>query len=485
MPTLQELINQAGLSPERVRTLSTQFKPEEIQSLSNAATQLPNRRAGSLHGFLSGAGLSDPRVKEALGFYSPEEIQRQDALFASFVGTMPLQDDRVFNVPPNLPGSGETQLGPTNLAAPVSSPQPRTVFAPPSAQTLAPLPPFQPLVDQGFRDLVRQFSEQTNTLGQTELNRQVQENFLPLLKTTAAASGQVSNEGVVSGPFLENLNRLSADVGREAGNIALRASTTGFDKTIAGLTEDARGRLEQTRLELQRGVAQGQIGVQQAEIAMRGQIAQEENRLREQQLRLQTLDLLTGRQLQASELGIRTIESGQDRQLRELLALSGLGGVDIDTAIRALGALNRGGATQTTSQSGSVLGDLLGLAGAGGGLLSGLGAAGFRFSSRRFKEHIGSIPDPLNTVLRLRGRAFDWKHSGAHDLGLIAEEVAEVLPDMVVYEPGDTEALGVNYQAMVPLLVEAMREQQEQIEGLRSRLNDQERAKRGGGHADQ
>ena len=37
----------------------------------------------------------------------------------------------------------------------------------------------------------------------------------------------------------------------------------------------------------------------------------------------------------------------------------------------------------------------------------------------------------LDKVERLRGVSFDWKTTGKHDVGLIAEEVAQVLPEVV------------------------------------------------------
>ena len=50
------------------------------------------------------------------------------------------------------------------------------------------------------------------------------------------------------------------------------------------------------------------------------------------------------------------------------------------------------------------------------------------FSSRRWKTNIQTIQGALEKVERLRGVSFDWKEKGGHDIGLIAEEVAEVIP---------------------------------------------------------
>lgn len=56
-------------------------------------------------------------------------------------------------------------------------------------------------------------------------------------------------------------------------------------------------------------------------------------------------------------------------------------------------------------------------------------------SSIRFKENVRTIRDPLQTIQRLRGVTFDWKpeYGGQADIGLIAEEVADVVPQAAVF----------------------------------------------------
>src|SRR5439155_25572011 len=51
------------------------------------------------------------------------------------------------------------------------------------------------------------------------------------------------------------------------------------------------------------------------------------------------------------------------------------------------------------------------------------------YSSRRWKENIAPISDALQKVMRLQGVMFDWKpeHSGARDIGFVAEEVGRVV----------------------------------------------------------
>jgi len=80
-------------------------------------------------------------------------------------------------------------------------------------------------------------------------------------------------------------------------------------------------------------------------------------------------------------------------------------------------------------------------------------------SSIRWKNDVRPIDDPLGKVLRLRGVYFNWdeEHGGQHDVGMIAEEVGEVLPEIVEYEENGIDATGMDYGMLAPLLVEAVK----------------------------
>ncbi|MBL1217662.1 MAG: tail fiber domain-containing protein [Planctomycetes bacterium] len=108
-------------------------------------------------------------------------------------------------------------------------------------------------------------------------------------------------------------------------------------------------------------------------------------------------------------------------------------------------------------------------------------------SSRRWKRHITPIDDPLAKLERIRGVYFDWdaEHGGHHDVGMIAEEVGEVLPEIVNYEENGIDASGMDYGKTTPLLVEAVKAlraekdaeieaQQQEISDLRQRVADLE-----------
>jgi len=102
-------------------------------------------------------------------------------------------------------------------------------------------------------------------------------------------------------------------------------------------------------------------------------------------------------------------------------------------------------------------------------------------SDLKLKENIRDLDGALDKTLQLRGVKFDWKdeHRENDQLGFIAQEVEEVLPEIV----SEVQSLGdkdndthkvVNYSAVVPILVEAIKEQQSIINRLEERLKDLE-----------
>jgi hypothetical protein len=93
-------------------------------------------------------------------------------------------------------------------------------------------------------------------------------------------------------------------------------------------------------------------------------------------------------------------------------------------------------------------------------------------SSIRWKRDIQPIDDPLDKVLALRGVYFDWdqEHGGEHAIGMIAEEVGQVLPEIVSYEENAVDATGMDYSKLTPLLVEAIKELKSENDSLKERL---------------
>lgn len=91
-------------------------------------------------------------------------------------------------------------------------------------------------------------------------------------------------------------------------------------------------------------------------------------------------------------------------------------------------------------------------------------------SSKRYKENIETLTDAVEKVEQLRGVSFDWKTTGKASIGLIAEEVGEVLPELVNFEDNGEDAMSLDYDKLTALLIEAVKDQQQQIDALERQL---------------
>jgi len=87
-------------------------------------------------------------------------------------------------------------------------------------------------------------------------------------------------------------------------------------------------------------------------------------------------------------------------------------------------------------------------------------------SSLRFKDHVIPFKSGLELIRRLRPIKFTWKYNGTTDLGLGAEDVVKVEPLLVTYN-SKGQIQGVKYDQLNVVLINAIKQQQEQIETLR------------------
>ena len=85
------------------------------------------------------------------------------------------------------------------------------------------------------------------------------------------------------------------------------------------------------------------------------------------------------------------------------------------------------------------------------------------------KKNVSTIENALEKVLSLRGVEYDRIESGEHQIGVIAQEVEKIIPE-VVY--GD-EIKSVAYANIVALLIEAIKEQQKEINKLKKKFNEE------------
>jgi hypothetical protein len=89
------------------------------------------------------------------------------------------------------------------------------------------------------------------------------------------------------------------------------------------------------------------------------------------------------------------------------------------------------------------------------------------YSSARHKTNVKTVKNPIETVKSLRGVTYDWKGTGQADVGFIAEEVGAIVPEVVSFGH-DGRAEGIDYGRLTSVLVEAMKQQQSEIEKLQS-----------------
>jgi len=84
------------------------------------------------------------------------------------------------------------------------------------------------------------------------------------------------------------------------------------------------------------------------------------------------------------------------------------------------------------------------------------------YSDRRFKHNIETIDNALDKVTKMRGVSYE--KDNRNSIGVIAQEVEEVIPEVV---HTDTDGMkSVAYGNIVGVLIEAIKEQQKRIEAL-------------------
>ena len=97
-------------------------------------------------------------------------------------------------------------------------------------------------------------------------------------------------------------------------------------------------------------------------------------------------------------------------------------------------------------------------------------------SDIRLKRDIQPINDALGSILKLEGRTFKWRTDEYSEqgfgeglaLGLIAQEVESVLPELVQEDRDGYKA--IEYGKLMAVLVQGVKEQQTQLEALRDRI---------------
>ena len=95
-------------------------------------------------------------------------------------------------------------------------------------------------------------------------------------------------------------------------------------------------------------------------------------------------------------------------------------------------------------------------------------------SDRRLKDNIKPITNPIEKIKQIGGYTFDWNNNQTtyegSDVGVIAQEIEAVLPSLV--QDREDGYKGVKYDKIVSLLIEGIKEQQNQIDDLKEQINN-------------
>jgi len=130
--------------------------------------------------------------------------------------------------------------------------------------------------------------------------------------------------------------------------------------------------------------------------------------------------------------------------------------------------------THVIGDAGSVEVDNAFYVGCINGIYSEGDVVAFSSSDERLKDNIIPISGCLEKIQSLDAVEFDWNHNqqtySGHDIGLIAQQVKDIAPEII--QERENGYLAVNYQKMIPLLVGAIKDQQDTIEKMKIEINE-------------
>ena len=111
----------------------------------------------------------------------------------------------------------------------------------------------------------------------------------------------------------------------------------------------------------------------------------------------------------------------------------------------------------------------------GDGLFTG-NITAYYSSDISLKDNIRPIESAIFKVQQIRGVTFDWNEKSpgwarerGHDVGVIAQEVEKVLPEVV--QERTNGYLGVDYKRIIPLLIESVKELKQEVDDLKKKVN--------------
>ena len=93
-------------------------------------------------------------------------------------------------------------------------------------------------------------------------------------------------------------------------------------------------------------------------------------------------------------------------------------------------------------------------------------------SDARLKTNIVSLGATLAKLLLIDGKTYTLKKNGKQKIGLLAQDIQKVFPELV--HKNDNEMLAVNYQGLVPVMINALKEQEDKMKKQEGKLKEQE-----------
>jgi hypothetical protein len=94
----------------------------------------------------------------------------------------------------------------------------------------------------------------------------------------------------------------------------------------------------------------------------------------------------------------------------------------------------------------------------------------FSVSDQRYKKNISTITNAGSMLKQIRGVRFDWRKDGSPDIGVIAQEVFEVIPEAIVSSMNGS-MLTVAYNKIIPLLIETIKDLENRVETLEAKCS--------------
>jgi hypothetical protein len=93
-------------------------------------------------------------------------------------------------------------------------------------------------------------------------------------------------------------------------------------------------------------------------------------------------------------------------------------------------------------------------------------------SDARLKANIVSLGSTLARLLLIDGKTFTMKKNGKQKIGVLAQNIQEVFPELVSKD--DNKMLAVNYQGLVPVLINALKEQNAKMKKQDAKMKKQD-----------